>query len=73
MISSTILGLLLFCTALTMRIPNNDPVRNRTIVQVLAAHCNVGIILSPSGSYEYDTSLPFKKILDGFLKAYLEQ
>ena len=36
--------LALLSTVLSMRIPADDMYRNRTIVIVLAAHCNVGLI-----------------------------
>ena len=34
--------LLLVCS-FSMRVPENDPQRNKTIIKVLSAYCNIGV------------------------------
>lgn len=48
-----------------MRIPDDDPERNKTILKVLAGYSGVGVRQRISG-YDYDDT-PFKQIVDGFI------
>ena len=54
-----ILFLFLFLiVCLTMRIPENDPQRNKTIIKVLSAYLNIGLSNTAKG-YAYVETMTF--------------
>ena len=72
MVKKSVLFLVLLSFCYSMRIPQNDPSRNKTIVKVLAAYCNIGIKSSTEG-YIYDDNLSFSQVVTEFIKVYLAQ
>ena len=66
-----VIAILLAVIIFSMRVDENDPFRNRTIVRVLAAYSNKCIVFSQqAGEYEYSPQ-SFVGCFREFVKIYL--
>jgi len=62
---------LVICSS-ALRIPLNDPLYNQTIIRVLSAYLNIGIVFSPTKEeFVYDDK-SFAQVFKEFLPKYLQ-
>ena len=67
-----VLLIVLIAITQSMKIDGNDKLRNKTIVKVLAAYSNQGIVFNyQAGEYVYNSQVSFVQCFREFLKVYL--